>query len=134
MAATILQFRTVESEEACTCVNCGVEFASPILKFRRNDGGNFYCPNGHQMSYTETEATKLRKQLTQANQKREEAERQKEWAEVRQREAEEAKRKVERKLKRTVKRVNAGVCPHCQRTFQQLARHMQCKHAEILAN
>lgn len=25
-------------------------------------------------------------------------------------------------------RVGAGVCPCCKRTFQQLARHMKCKH------
>lgn len=35
-----------------------------------------------------------------------------------------AKDKAERKLKR----VGRGVCPDCNRTFQNLARHMNCKH------
>jgi hypothetical protein len=35
-----------------------------------------------------------------------------------------AKEKVERKLKR----VKRGVCPECNRTFQNLALHMTCKH------
>lgn len=35
-----------------------------------------------------------------------------------------AKAKAERKLKR----VSRGTCPECNRTFQNLARHMACKH------
>lgn len=35
-----------------------------------------------------------------------------------------AKEKMERKLKR----VGRGVCPDCNRTFANLARHMNCKH------
>ena len=35
-----------------------------------------------------------------------------------------AKDKLERKLKR----VGRGVCPDCNRTFANLARHMNCKH------
>lgn len=35
-----------------------------------------------------------------------------------------AKEKLERKLKR----VNRGVCPECNRSFANLARHMACKH------
>lgn len=31
---------------------------------------------------------------------------------------------------RTKKRVGNGVCPCCNRTFQQLARHMEAKHPE----
>jgi len=34
------------------------------------------------------------------------------------------KNAIERKLKR----VGNGVCPHCNRHFQNLARHMKCKH------
>lgn len=32
------------------------------------------------------------------------------------------------RLERKLKRVNRGVCPHCNRTFQNLAAHMRCKH------
>lgn len=40
-------------------------------------------------------------------------------------EAEAAKAKAERKLRR----VQRGVCPSCNRTFENLARHMACKHS-----
>ena len=32
------------------------------------------------------------------------------------------------KLARKLKRVNRGVCPDCNRTFGNLARHIACKH------
>ena len=34
------------------------------------------------------------------------------------------------KLARKLKRVGRGVCPECNRTFQNLASHMACKHGE----
>ena len=32
------------------------------------------------------------------------------------------------RLARKLRRVGLGVCPHCNRTFSNLARHMACKH------
>lgn len=43
------------------------------------------------------------------------------------------KGKVEAKLRRTETRIHAGVCPHCNRTFQNVARHMRTKHPEKVA-
>jgi hypothetical protein len=107
------------------CINCGIPFAVPIefQNCRRRDGKMFYCPNGHQMSYTETEAMKLTKQLDQA---RADAERQKQWRI----QAEEAADKERRAKHRLQKRISAGVCPCCNRTFTDLARHMGTKHKE----
>lgn len=34
------------------------------------------------------------------------------------------------KLARKLKRVGKGVCPDCNRSFQNLARHMACKHGK----
>jgi hypothetical protein len=42
-----------------------------------------------------------------------------------------AKTRAQNKLKRTNARVAAGVCPCCNRTFQQLARHMASQHPEF---
>jgi protein-arginine kinase activator protein McsA len=130
MPATVLQMRTATDTEAVTCYKCGVDFASPVLSRRRTDGEEFWCPNGHGQVFHETEVQRLRKQLEAEKQKRETAEREKDWALVRQRDAESKATKVQKKLNLQTKRINAGVCPHCHRTFQQLARHMQCKHSE----
>lgn len=35
------------------------------------------------------------------------------------------------KLARKLKRVGRGVCPECNRTFSDLARHMVCKHTKL---
>lgn len=44
--------------------------------------------------------------------------------------AERAVKKAQNKLKR----VERGVCPECNRTFNNLARHMACKHANSMKN
>ncbi len=44
--------------------------------------------------------------------------------------AEEAARKAEKAKKRLDKRIRAGVCPCCHRTFSQLAAHMKTMHPE----
>ena len=37
--------------------------------------------------------------------------------------------KAKATLSSQTRRVNAGVCIHCNRTFKQLAAHMKCKHS-----
>jgi|HubBroStandDraft_2_1064218.scaffolds.fasta_scaffold21822_5 hypothetical protein len=132
MGATVLQMRLASNEEAETCYECGVEFASPVLAKRLEDGKSFWCPNGHSQHYLKTTSQRLREELAAEKARREQAERDVEWQRAEKRKAEDAAVRAKSALKRVEKRVNAGVCPHCNRTFQQLARHMQCKHAEIV--
>jgi hypothetical protein len=109
-----------------TCCRCGVAFALPefLVKARREDKSNFYCPNGHSMVYTTSEADRLREQLqAQMRTATQMAERA--------RAAEAAEEKVTKELRRLKKRVSAGVCPCCKRTFNDLARHMKSKHKEF---
>lgn len=40
-------------------------------------------------------------------------------------------RAAKEKLARKLKRVGRGTCPECNRSFQNLARHMHCKHGGI---
>lgn len=135
MGATVYQMRPATSLEDEICCNCGVEFASPVIAIRRNDGQPFYCPNGHRQWYTETEAAKLRKELDAEKAKREQAEREAEWAKAEARNDRTQRTKAMNKLKKIEARVNAGVCPLCDRTFKQLASHMKCKHGttEVVA-
>ena len=58
----------------------------------------------------------------------ESAHRQREWAESRARGANIAAGKAKSQAKKMLQRVHAGVCPHCNRTFKQLAQHMKDKH------
>lgn len=67
-------------------------------------------------------------------QKELEAERSRKAAALERANAAEAERmRVEKAMKRMETRAAAGVCPCCNRTFQQLARHMTIKHPDYKA-
>jgi hypothetical protein len=125
MAQTMLQTVVFEIEECC---KCGIVFAMPgYLKRRRYDeGGLFYCPNGHGQHYAKSEVQRLREKLDEQTR---EATRQA----ARAASAEQAEHKTKLEINRLKKRVSNGVCPCCNRTFKQLARHMECKHPEYKA-
>lgn len=103
------------------CCVCGIAFAFPFdLKqtlLKKKQAASFYCPNGHQQHYTgPNEAERLKAELDRERQRREMAER----------EAAMEKKRADRMQKRT----QAGVCTCCNRSFQNLRRHMQTKHPE----
>lgn len=116
------------------CCTCGVAFAitETYERERRRDHLNFYCPNGHPQHWPgKSDLEQLREQVA-AEQRRvqwatEQAERNARAlvsAEHRLR----ATRGVVTKIKR---RVGKGVCPCCNRTFRDLARHMDGQHPEF---
>lgn len=111
--------------EITTCASCGVSFALPVhmLNERRRTGKDFYCPNGHGLSYRQTTEEKMRVQLDAARARaRHEAD---------QREAAERSVRAHKGANtRLRKRVAAGVCPCCSRSFQNLARHMAGQHPD----
>lgn len=109
------------------CANCGVIFGIDATydDRRRKDGQTFYCPNGHHMSYSETEVDRLRRE-TERLRTRMLAEM--DQAAAAQREAAEAKASEIR----IRWRVGNGVCPCCQRTFPGLAAHVAKKHPDFL--
>lgn len=85
-------------------------------KWMQEEGGTVHCPAGHRIHYAPTELSKLREQLT-----RERAEHDQTRAD---------RDRIARAEKKLARRIAAGVCPHCPRTFQNVARHMKSKHAE----
>lgn len=123
------QYKTLEVK-VILCCSCGVPFAmtSDMERRRREDNKPFYCPNGHPQSYSENEMAKLKKE-------NERLQREKQWEVEQKKLAWEAHERARRSasaikgaLTRTRKRVGHGVCPKCTRTFQNLQRHMACKH------
>lgn len=114
------------------CANCGVIFGMPrdMERNRRADAGTFYCPNGHSLHFGKSDVDKEREA-------RETAERNAKWweqrADVYRAEAEQnanSLRTTKGHLTRLKKRAEAGVCIHCNRTFQNVQRHMQSKHGD----
>lgn len=110
------------------CPACGVLFGitGEYEQRRRADTRNFFCPNGHTMSWHESEADRLRKQLVQAQ--REAANRSEDLSIER---ASHAATKGQ--LTKAKKRIANGMCPCCNRSFVQLQRHMASQHPDYVA-
>lgn len=135
---TLTAYRdTVTRESSLTvidCAECGIVFGigAEYAKRRRNDGRTFYCPNGHNLSWHETEADRLRKQLAAAKELTEWERQSKERARAEARRKDYEARAAKGQLTKAKKRIAAGVCPCCNRTFQNLARHMEGQHPEYV--
>lgn len=117
-------------EDAGECPACGVRFAMPsnLLRTLRDNCKTFYCPNGHEQSFRESETTRLKRDLEQAKQRATQAE---ELARRRLADVDrlsKTKQQIQGKLRAIKLRAANGVCPCCQRSFVQLARHMRSKH------
>ncbi len=105
-----------------TCCSCGVAFAIPTeMDSRlRKTHVSFYCPNGHAQSYrSQTEEERLQKALAAEKSRRVVAQ--------------QALASQTERLRLIEARVNAGVCPHCHRTFKNVQRHMHSKHEKCIA-
>ena len=112
------------------CGTCGVWHAIPQHMFDeyRRQGGFWHCPNGHQRGWEEgTEKTEIAKL-----QRAVEAERQAKLRErVRAIDAEAETAQVQRSHNKMRRRISAGTCPCCRRTFQNLYDHMRKQHPDF---
>lgn len=129
MTETMLTYTTLER---VSCPSCGIPFAIPeqMRKNKREDGGDYYCPNGHILTFGDTELKQLRRKLA-AEQQVVNYERQRRCDE------QDAHGRTQRRLSatqgvvtRTKKRVGGGACPCCNRYFKILDRHMRSKHPD----
>lgn len=125
---------------AYDCWNCGVIYAVPnsVQSAAKQSGTGIHCPHGH-LNYWGIGESVADRQLREARERAERAEadalRQREareWAEKQAKGANIAAGLAKGKLRRVHERIHAGVCPHCNRTFKQLAAHMKSKHGDEL--
>ena len=133
-----VQFNQYVAMTMIHCCSCGVPFAMPEAvreKFVDDPNKYFYCPYGHSQHYSKSTESILREQLKRQKEAAEQKERQLAsnaafWLDHYNKTAEE-KRKAQHELRRIKKRVGNGVCPCCNRTFQDLQKHMATKHPEV---
>ena len=115
--------------ETIHCGECGIEFSVPDywIKMRQEDGRDFWCPNGHCRAYRESTLNKLRREVQSLKQNE---------AFLNDRIKEEERRAASFKgqVTKLRKRAGRGVCPCCNRTFQNLQRHMKGQHPEWQAS
>src|SRR5579859_292105 len=118
-------YGTVEffQEECCSC-HMVFLMTADFQKAMKATGATFYCPAGHNQHYTKTDLQVLRERLERSE---------REAAQLREAKsgAERARDRAEKSIKRLRKRSAAGVCPCCNRTFEQLANHMKQKHSQF---
>ena len=109
------------------CGKCGVTFAMPeTLRAECQEVGHtWYCPNGHPRVYRESDADRYKRLLNDATRKNTELVSEVTRAQI-------AEHRAETEARRLQKRIGRGVCTCCNRTFQNLARHMQTKHPETV--
>jgi hypothetical protein len=109
-----------------TCSCGGVYAINEITRQKHRDYGTSwtcpYCKTG--WGYRESEADRLRKEVTAA---KTEALRQQHLRESVERE----RTQILLEKKRIEKRAKAALCPCCNRSFISLARHIQSKHPEL---
>lgn len=122
--------------EGQSCITCFIQFQVPVgfTAARRTDGKTFYCPQGHSMAYdrTESEEDKLRRERDRLKQNAAYLEdRNRELAEQRdaaERRASAAKGRITKLKNRAAK----GICPCCNHSFADLARHMHSEHPDFV--
>lgn len=132
--------RTIQIQ-SLECGVCDITFGltKAFIAARQDDGRSFYCPNGHTIGWSavnraERTERQLREQLEASRSlAAREAQRRTE-AEARARIADYQRRAAKGQLTKTKKRVTAGVCPCCTRTFQNLARNMAGQHPDYVGD
>jgi hypothetical protein len=121
---------TMTYTETLTVVHCtcGMAFAIPDALYhqaQKSSRVSVFCPKGHSFHYTETLEVKLQRERDRSA--RLAAERDQIQASLT------AQKGVATKLRKKVERAEHGVCPHCNRSFVNLQRHVKTKHPECLA-
>lgn len=114
------------------CYKCCIPFAVPsnYKEHLRESQESFYCPNGHSQAYCESSADILKKKLEKEKENNVIAQRAIENLQTLYRNKSIENKRTRTMLKNTKKRITNGVCPCCNRTFENLAEHFKTKHPE----
>jgi hypothetical protein len=109
------------------CCKCGIHFAMDTNFYQNcmdDDNKTFYCPNGHPQHFTVNEIDKLKKENKALNDSLYFKDQELQKVKV-------EKANAKRRLTITQKRIANGICPCCNRSFQNVARHMTSKHPDF---
>lgn len=114
------------------CGACGISFAvpEPWRLQKQRDHTGFRCPNGCSRAYVgESDVERIAREKREAENKLQARVNEAEHARL---VAEKELDKVKRAKRKIEARVSHGVCPCCDRTFENLAKHMETKHKNVL--
>jgi hypothetical protein len=127
---------TVEGRFVGPCCKCGSQMWLPeplYTSARHSEAILFYCPFGHPQHYPQGDSQtailrRERDRLAQNLAQRDDHIRQlsRDLSNVTQQ-----RETLKRAAARTKKRIGNGVCPECNRSFENLQRHMHTKHGAL---
>ena len=130
MGTTIENVTLTRTIVGMTCGKCGMAcgLERSFYDKAKFDGRQFCCPRGCHIEFCEFESVRLKRELERSESRRRDAENDsKVWSDKARGQASRAMR-FKNDRDRVLDRVQGGTCPHCKRTFQNLARHMKSKH------
>lgn len=131
MTSTVMTIRGAQ-HVVTECPTCGVVHTIPKVVYDnlQREGGYYHCPNGHTWGWSKDscERERLRRERDQLKQQIARVEDEKRAA-VAQAESRAARAEAAQKL--TERRARAALCPCCNRSFQNVARHMATKHKGV---
>ena len=132
MPETIYLTATLVREECCSC-HMIFAVTTSFQEEMKDTHNSFCCPKGHWQSYrSESETEQLQKIIQQ---KDNEIRIQTELKEETRQERDQIKKSliaIKGHKTRIQKRIAAGVCPCCNRSFNNLHRHMNTKHPKYI--
>lgn len=109
---------------------CGIAHGIPENLSRRadEDGIDVFCPLGHVWVISDTETKKLRRKLAAEEAARADEERRRRAAQELLRAEERSHIATRGHLTRARNRAKAGLCPCCNRHFENVERHVKSQH------
>lgn len=116
------------------CGKCGLLFSmtETFYKKRKKDHESFYCPAGHSRYWPQKSNEEiLREQLKRSELECKQAEKSLKEERGYSKELKRSRSALKGTLTKTKKRISAGVCICCNRTFQNVARHMKSQHPDF---
>lgn len=124
--------------EIISCGECNILHAIPknLHRQAKEYGRSWYCPNGHNISYTTTDLGKAQKQLKDLKEKYERDRRY--WqAENGDLESDLYYAKMDMRTAKsrytiTINKIHAGKCPHCNKQQEDLIQHINEEHQELI--
>lgn len=122
------------------CGTCGTPFGmqEEVYDHCYREGGFWTCPNGHRRGWEkgneERLEVELRRERDRLKQRQAQLEDEVQWQRKAREAAERSASAHKGQVTRLKNRAKAGVCPCCNRTFQNLAAHMKTKHPDFSAD
>lgn len=124
---TTQTFTRTLNVKVCPVDDCGITYGidSRVDAINEEKGRSWYCPNGHSLHYlAETAEQKIRRLESQRTHLQDQLQGAQNTVIAYKGHLTRTKNKLER--------AEAGVCPHCNRSFQNLRRHVKGQHPEVL--